>query len=88
MKANELYALLAGAAGVSLIHESRKVTRLSRHDLATPVAWRAAMRRQMPAGRQPPVYSQEDHDELVRVLFQAIDASKRKSKTSGRRRDC
>jgi hypothetical protein len=43
-----------------------------RHELANPVAWRAALRRALGhEGYEPPRYSQEDHDTIVRVMFRA-----------------
>lgn len=79
MRATELDALLAGEAGVVVGFEHNDGGRidvyLSRHELASPIAWRAAMRRAFGhEGYEPPHYSQEDHDQIVRVLFRLVEA--------------
>jgi hypothetical protein len=78
MKTEELDALLNGAKGVKLTQQSGNVIWLMRHDLVSPVAWRAAMRRQLGhTGYEPPVYDQEAHDESVRELFELVRSSAR-----------
>ena len=78
MHQEELSALLDGGDGATLTLSSPEGpvrVYLTRHDLRTPVAWRAAMRRALgDTGYEPPVYSQEDHDQLVRVLFRFAGA--------------
>ena len=75
----ELSALLDGAAGATLTlsgPDGPMQVYLTRHDLETPVAWRAAMRRQLRhLGYEPAVYEQEEHDQFVRVLFMFADAA-------------
>lgn len=74
MDEHELDRLLGGARGVALQMQSGAVLRLDRHELADPVAWRAAMRRQLGhTGYRPPVYDQDRHDEIVRVVFRLVD---------------
>ena len=74
----ELDALLDGGPGSDMTTQHpdgpKQGLRSTRHDLETPVAWRAAMRRQMPAGYEPPVYGVEDHGRIVRALFALVDA--------------
>ena len=51
---------------------------LDRRELASPQAWRAAMRRALGhTGYRPPVYCQEDHDQSIRVMFRLVDAADR-----------
>lgn len=78
MTHQELDALLDGAAGATLTlctpHGPIQV-RLDRHELENRVAWRAAMRRQLGhVGYQPPHYSRQDHDQIVRAMFALADA--------------
>jgi hypothetical protein len=87
----ELDVLLAGRTSVVLTlaptegegHGER--VWFDRHDLATPVAWRGAMRRQLGhLGYEPPIYGQEDHDTIVRVMVQLSDAGGRAGRRRGR----
>ncbi len=79
MTPGELSALLDGAAGANLTlsgSDGPMEVYFTRHDLETPVAWRAAMRRQLGhLGYEPPVYEQAEHDDFVRVLFMLADAA-------------
>ena len=82
MTDRELDALLDGAAGAKLTLGApggrETVLHFTRHDLRTPGAWRAAMRRQFGhTGYCPPRYSQRDHDQIVRALFRLADAGRR-----------
>ena len=78
MAPGELNALLDGAAGATLTLLDAKgveqIVHFERHELLTPAAWRAALRRQMPADYEPPVYGVEDHGRIVRALFALVDA--------------
>ena len=79
MTHDELDALLEGAAGATLTlsaPDGIKKVYFERQELRSPIAWRAALRRQMPVGYRPPVYSTEDHDQIVRALFALADAMK------------
>jgi hypothetical protein len=72
----ELDAVMAGCRYLDAVlvgpnGEERRVT-FTRHDLAHPVAMRAAWRRQ--TGREMPHYDQADHDEIVRVMARLADA--------------
>jgi hypothetical protein len=78
MAPEELSALLDGAAGATLTlsgPDGPINVAFNRHDLETPAAWRAAMRRALGhVGYEPPHYDQADHDQFVRVLFALADA--------------
>lgn len=77
MTHQELDALLDGGSGIDMSFSTSDgpvQVRFTRHDLLTPAAWRAALRRQMPAGYEPPVYGVEDHGRIVRALFALVDA--------------
>lgn len=80
MSPDELDALFDGYryASVELRHDDGRslCVRFTRHDLATPQAWRAAMRRQLGhTGYRPPVYDQDAHDQIVRVMFMLGEAT-------------
>ena len=74
MTGRELDELFRGQSLVRIGLTSGDALWFNQHDLATPVAWRSAMRRQMPAGWEAPVYDQADHDQIIRVIFQLCDA--------------
>ena len=74
MTDDELDRLLAGSTGVSIRLNTGHRLHLDRQALKTPQALRAAVRRQFGhAGWDMPRYSQDDHDQLVRVLFHVVD---------------
>jgi hypothetical protein len=81
MHDRELDALLDGASGATLVLSSPDgpiFVAFSRHELRSPVAWRARMRRTLAhTGYVPPVYEQEDHDQIVRAMFMLADAEVR-----------
>jgi hypothetical protein len=80
MTDRELDRLLGGAAGVVLTMTNGERLWLDRHDLASPISWRAAMRRQLGhTGYSPPVYCQAEHDAMVRVLFAFVGAVERRA---------
>ena len=72
MTSQELDRLLAGAQRATLTltnGERPHQVHFTRHELQSPVAWRAALRRQLGhLGYEPPVYGVEDHDVLVRAI--------------------
>lgn len=77
MTHEELDALFDGAEGVTMVivHQAtgeQAPLYLDRQALRDPVAWRAAIREQL--HYEPPVYSQRDHDQIIRVLFHLTDA--------------
>ena len=78
MHHRELDALLDGAAGGMLTFDTPDGpvgVHLDRRALESPVAWRAALRRQLGhLGYEPPVYAQRDHDQIVRAMFGLADA--------------
>lgn len=81
MTHQELDALLDGATGASLAlsgPDGPVEVHFTRHELRSPVAWRAALRRQLRhLGYEPPHYDQEDHDVFVRAMFALADAAVR-----------
>jgi hypothetical protein len=81
MTDEELGGLLRGAHGARLVlsgPDGPANVFFTRRDLQTPLAWRAAMRRQLGhLGYEPPAYDQHDHDTFVRVLFMFADAVER-----------
>ena len=75
MKDDELDRLLNGgtSVGVTLAKDDGSAIEVlfTRHELASPTAFRAALRRALGhEGYEPPRYDQEDHDTIVRVMFQ------------------
>lgn len=78
MTHQELDALLDGATGAVLAlagPDGPVGVRFTRHELHSPTAWRAALRRQLGhTGYQPPVYGLEDHDQIIRAMFALADA--------------
>ena len=77
MTDRELDALLDGAAGATLTLTSGERVYFDRRDLASPQAWREAMRQALGhAGYEPPVYAQADHDQIVRAMFALADAER------------
>jgi hypothetical protein len=77
MTDRELDALLDGAAGGTVTFTSPDgplEVHFDRHALKSPVAWRAALRRQLGhIGYEPPVWAQEDHDKIIRAMFMLAD---------------
>ena len=75
----ELSALLDGAEGATLTFgnigfDTIKID-MYKNDLRTPVAFRAALRRQLGhLGYEPPVYGDEQHEQIVRAMFALADA--------------
>lgn len=78
MTARELDALLKGEDGLVVVLKGPSgftPLELSRYELGNPVAFRAAWRRVLAhTGWEAPVYDQEDHDTIVRVMFRLADA--------------
>jgi hypothetical protein len=75
MTDRELDALLDGAPGGTVTLSTGQRIYFDRHELASPVAWRAAMRRALGhTGYEPPVWCQEDHDQIIRAMFMLADA--------------
>lgn len=78
MTSRELDQLLNGAEGldspVIAPDGTEIVLRFDRHALLSPVAFRAVLRRGLGhLDYTPPTFSQEEHDQLVRVMFRAAD---------------
>lgn len=73
MKKAELDRLLKGAPGVTLYRKDASSVHFERRALENPQAMRAAWRRQV--GHEIPRYNQEQHDQIVRVIFMLCEAS-------------
>ena len=74
MDDHELDQLLDGAAGIVLKHhQSGRLVHFSRHELASPVAFRSRMRRYLQPGVEPAHLDQDEHDEFVRDLIRGAD---------------
>lgn len=81
MTSEELDGLLDSAPGGTVTFttpDGPVEVYFTRHELQSPVAWRAAMRRHLGhTGYVPPVYDVDDHDQLIRVMFMFADACAR-----------